>query len=119
MLSIPGHRHPGCRSLVFGGEFPATAIVGRLYIVHVLLIPAILVALITRASGLIVRQKHTQFPGARTDRDQRRSAGTVCPIYAAKAGGFFFIVFGVLAALGGVRADQPDLAVRARTTRRR
>ena len=33
--------------LVFGGEFPGTAIVGRLYIVHVLLIPAILLALIT------------------------------------------------------------------------
>ena len=27
---------------VFGGEFPGEAIIGRLYIVHVLLIPAII-----------------------------------------------------------------------------
>src|SRR6476659_4567399 len=49
---------------VFDGEFPGTAIVGRLYIAHVLLIPAILVALITVHLALIVRQKHTQFPAA-------------------------------------------------------
>src|SRR5215510_13517883 len=47
---------------VFDGEFPGTAIVGRLYIVHVLLIPAILVALITVHLAVIVRKKHTQFP---------------------------------------------------------
>ena len=91
---------------VFDGEFPGTAIVGRLYIVHVLLIPAILLALITVHLALIVRQKHTQFPGAgRTESSV--SGERVYPIYAAKAGGFFFIVFGVLAALGGFAQINP------------
>src|SRR6478672_2923062 len=83
-----------------------TAIVGRLYIAHVLLIPAILVALITVHLALIVRQKHTQFPAAgRTESSV--SGERVYPIYAAKAGGFFFIVFGVLAGLGGFAQINP------------
>src|SRR4051812_41341513 len=32
---------------VFGGDYPGELIVGRLYIIHVLLVPAIIVALIT------------------------------------------------------------------------
>jgi len=91
---------------VFDGEFPGTAIVGRLYIAHVLLIPAILVALITVHLALIVRQKHTQFPAA--GRTESSVTGErVYPIYAAKAGGFFFIVFGVLAGLGGFAQINP------------
>ena len=67
---------------------------------------------------LLVKQKHTQFPGP--GRTEHNVVGErMFPRYAAKAGGFFFIVFGVLALLGGLRPDQPDLAVRARTTRRR
>ncbi|MEP6599138.1 MAG: ubiquinol-cytochrome c reductase cytochrome b subunit [Actinomycetota bacterium] len=92
--------------LVFGGEFPGTEIVGRFYIVHVLLIPAILAALIGAHLALIVRQKHTQFPGpGRTEHTV--SGERIYPIYAAKAGGFFFIVFGVLAALGGLAQINP------------
>ena len=92
--------------LVFGGSFPGNEIIGRLYIAHVLLIPAILLALIGAHLALVVRQKHTQFPGAghteTTVRGER-----VFPVYAAKAGGFFFIVFGVLAALGGLAQINP------------
>jgi ubiquinol-cytochrome c reductase cytochrome b subunit len=86
--------------LVFGGPFPGHVILGRLYIAHVLLIPAIILALIGAHLALVVRQKHTQFPGP------GRTEGTVMgervfPVYAAKAGGFFFIVFAATAALGG------------------
>jgi ubiquinol-cytochrome c reductase cytochrome b subunit len=42
--------------LVFGGTFPGDVIIGRFYIVHVLLIPAILAALIGAHLALIVRQ---------------------------------------------------------------
>jgi ubiquinol-cytochrome c reductase cytochrome b subunit len=92
--------------LVFGGEFPGTEIVGRFYIAHVLLIPAILAALIGVHLALIVRQMHTQFPGpGRTE--STVSGERVYPIYAAKAGGFFFVVFGVLAALGGLTQINP------------
>ena len=61
--------------LVFGGTFPGDVIIGRLYIAHVLLIPAILAALIGAHLALVVRQKHTQFPGSRPHRGhgQRRA----------------------------------------------
>jgi ubiquinol-cytochrome c reductase cytochrome b subunit len=92
--------------LVFGGEFPGTEIVGRLYIVHVLLIPAILAALIGLHLALMIRQKHTDFPGP------GKTESTVTgirfyPTFSAKATGFFFIVFGLLAALGGLAQINP------------
>ncbi len=92
--------------LVFDGLFPGTAIIGRLYIAHVLLIPAILAALVGAHLALVVRQKHTQFaaPG-RTE--QTVSGERVFPIYAAKAGGFFFLVAGVCCALGGLAQINP------------
>jgi ubiquinol-cytochrome c reductase cytochrome b subunit len=92
--------------LVFGGTFPGNEIVGRLYIAHVLLIPAILAALVGVHLVLLVRQKHTQFPAAGSTEEQVRGE-RVMPTYAAKAGGFFFIVFGVLAALGGLVQINP------------
>jgi ubiquinol-cytochrome c reductase cytochrome b subunit len=86
--------------LLFGGPFPGDVIIGRFYIAHVLLIPAILAALIGAHLALVVRQKHTQFAGPGRTEDTV-TGERVYPLYAAKAGGFFFIVFGVCAALGG------------------
>ncbi|ASD22117.1 ubiquinol-cytochrome c reductase cytochrome b subunit [Cryobacterium sp. LW097] len=81
--------------LLFGGEFPGTDIVGRLYSLHILLLPAIIVALIALHLLFVVVHKHTQYPGAgRTDTNV--VGYPVLPVYAAKAGGFFFIVFGVV-----------------------
>src|SRR5262245_45040230 len=48
---------------LFGGEFPGNEILPRLYIIHVLLLPGILLALIGLHVGLVWYQKHTQFPG--------------------------------------------------------
>jgi ubiquinol-cytochrome c reductase cytochrome b subunit len=92
--------------LVFGGPFPGNEIIGRLYIAHVLLIPAILAGLVGAHLALVVRQKHTQFPGPGHTEDTVRGE-RILPLYAAKAGGFFFIVFGVLAALGGLAQINP------------
>jgi ubiquinol-cytochrome c reductase cytochrome b subunit len=92
--------------LVFGGPFPGTEIIGRLYIAHVLLIPAIIAGLIGAHLALLVRQKHTEFP-APGKTEATVSGERVFPVYAAKAGGFFFIVFGVLAALGGLFQINP------------
>ena len=81
--------------LLFGGEFPGTDIVGRLYSLHILLLPAIIVALIALHLLFVVVHKHTQYPGA--GRTNNNVVGyPVLPVYAAKAGGFFFIVFGVV-----------------------
>jgi ubiquinol-cytochrome c reductase cytochrome b subunit len=92
--------------LIFGGPFPGNVIIGRFYIAHVLLIPAILAVLIGAHLALVVRQKHTQFPGHGHTEDTV-SGERVFPLYAAKAGGFFFIVFGVCAALGGLAQINP------------
>src|SRR3954467_9241159 len=92
--------------LVFGGPFPGDVIIGRFYIAHVLLIPAILAALIGAHLALVVRQKHTQFAGHGRTEDTVMGE-RVYPLYAAKAGGFFFIVFGVCAALGGLAQINP------------
>jgi ubiquinol-cytochrome c reductase cytochrome b subunit len=91
---------------VFGGEFPGEAIIPRLYIAHVLLIPAILVGLFVAHLALIVIHKHTQYPGpGRTDNNV--VGYPVMPVYAAKAGGFFFVVFGVTALVSALVQINP------------
>ena len=80
---------------LFGGEFPGEVIIPRLFIAHVLLVPAALLATIAVHLALVVLHKHTQFPGP--GRTNTNVVGyPVYPVYAAKAGGFFFIVFGIV-----------------------
>ena len=91
---------------LFGGEFPGEAIIPRLYIVHVLLIPGLLLALIAAHMLLLVYHKHTQWPGP--GRTEENVVGyPMLPVYAAKAGGFFFVVFGVTAMMGGLLTINP------------
>ena len=91
---------------VFGGEFPGETIVPRLFIVHVLLIPGILLALIGVHLGLVFFQKHTQYPGP--GRTNSNVVGyPLMPVYTAKAGGFFFIVFGVIALVAATAQVNP------------
>jgi ubiquinol-cytochrome c reductase cytochrome b subunit len=91
---------------VFGGEFPGTDFIPRLYTVHVLLVPGIILALITVHLMLVWFQKHTQYPGK--GRTERNVVGyPLFPIYTAKAGGFFFVVFGVTALMGGLFQINP------------
>jgi ubiquinol-cytochrome c reductase cytochrome b subunit len=92
--------------LAFGGKFPGTEIIGRLYIVHVLLVPGILAGLIGAHMALLIKQKHTEFPGPGKS-EHTVSGERMYPTYAAKAGGFFFIVFAVCAALGGLAQINP------------
>jgi len=92
--------------LVFGGEYPGTAIMDRLYSLHILLIPGLILGLITFHLALVWYNKHTQFAGP--GRTETNVVGSrMFPSYAAKAGGFFFLVFGVLAALGGLAQINP------------
>ncbi len=84
---------------VFAGEYPGGAIIARFYMAHILLIPAVLLGLIAAHMALLVYHKHTQFPGA--GRTETNVVGyPLFPVYAAKAGGFFFIVFGMLILMG-------------------
>jgi ubiquinol-cytochrome c reductase cytochrome b subunit len=90
----------------FGGAFPGEAFIPRIYIVHVLLLPGIFLALITVHLMLVWYQTHTQYPGP--GRTEKNVVGyPLLPVYMAKAGGFFFIVFGVTAFLGAVASINP------------
>ncbi len=91
---------------VFGGDFPGDAIIGRLYVIHIFLIPGILLGLISAHLGLLWHQKHTQFAGPGRTEDNVIGS-RLFPSYAAKAGGFFFLVFGVCALLGGLAQINP------------
>ncbi|MFC7488430.1 cytochrome b [Knoellia sp. CPCC 206453] len=91
---------------IFGGPFPGEAIIPRLYSAHVLLIPAILVGLFTAHIVLVAVQKHTQFPGPGRTNDNVVGY-RVMPVYAAKAGGFFFIVFGIIALISALFTINP------------
>ncbi len=91
---------------LFGGEFPGDAIIPRLFTIHVLLIPGILLALIAAHMLLLVYHKHTQWPGP--GRTEKNVVGfPMLPVYAAKAGGFFFIVFGMVAVMGAMLTINP------------
>jgi ubiquinol-cytochrome c reductase cytochrome b subunit len=90
----------------FGGEFPGESFIPRIYTVHVLLLPGIFLALITVHLMLVWYQKHTQYPGP--GRTEKNVVGyPLFPVYMAKAGGFFFIVFGVTAFLSAVASINP------------
>ena len=92
--------------LLFGGEFPGTDFIPRLYTVHILLIPGLILGLVTAHLMLVWTQKHTQFPGPGRTNDNVVGY-PLLPVYMAKAGGFFFIVFGVIALIGGLVTINP------------
>ncbi|MFC9509770.1 cytochrome bc complex cytochrome b subunit [Streptomyces sp. NPDC057002] len=91
---------------LFGGEFPGEDIISRLYPVHILLLPGIMLGLVAAHLILVFYHKHTQFPGP--GRKERSVVGMpFLPVYMAKAGGFFFLVFGVLTVMGAVAQINP------------
>jgi ubiquinol-cytochrome c reductase cytochrome b subunit len=91
---------------LFGGQFPGTLFIPRIYTIHVLLLPAIFLALIGAHLVLLVVQKHTQYPGP--GRTNKNVVGyPLFPVYVAKAGGFFFIVFGVICLMSAVLQINP------------
>ncbi|MGH3446099.1 MAG: cytochrome bc1 complex cytochrome b subunit [Nocardioidaceae bacterium] len=91
---------------MFGGQFPGDVFISRLYIVHVLLIPGIILGLISAHMLLLIYQKHSQWAGP--GRTNNNVVGfPLMPVYMAKTGGFFFIVFGVTALMGALVQINP------------
>lgn len=91
---------------LFGGEFPGEALIPRMFTAHILLIPGIILALVALHLFLVFLHKHTQYPGpGRTDKNV--VGLPLFPVYTAKAGGFFFVVFGAIALLGALFQINP------------
>ncbi|MGI5404458.1 cytochrome b [Streptomyces sp. CA-135486] len=91
---------------VFGGQFPGMVIIPRLYIVHVLLVPGLLVALIAAHLFLIVYLKHTHWP-AQGKTNKNAVGQPMFPQFTAKTTGFFLMVFSVLTLMGGLAQINP------------
>ncbi len=91
---------------LFGGQFPGDVLIPRMFTAHILLIPGIILALVALHLFLVFMQKHTQYPGGgRTDKNV--VGLPLFPVYTAKAGGFFFVVFGSIALLGAAFQINP------------
>jgi ubiquinol-cytochrome c reductase cytochrome b subunit len=83
---------------LFDGPFPGSAIIPRMYILHVFLIPGIILALICAHLFMMVHQKHTQMPGlGNTEKNVRGQP--FFPYFIAKGQAWFFFIFGALTLL--------------------
>ncbi|MGW6392374.1 cytochrome bc1 complex cytochrome b subunit [Streptomyces sp. NPDC055103] len=95
---------------LFGGEFPGGDFVARFYSAHVLLLPGIMLGLVVAHLILVFVHKHTHFEGP--GRTNKNVVGMpLLPVYMAKAGGFFFLVFGVIAVISAIASINPIWAL--------
>ena len=100
VISIP-FIGPYLGFLVFGGEFPTEGIISRLFVLHVMLLPALIIGLIGVHLGILWRQKHTQFSGK--GRTERNVVGkSFWPSQVFKSTGLMLLTGAVLALLGGL-----------------
>ncbi len=83
---------------LFGGEFPGTAVIPRMYILHVFLIPGIILSLVTAHLFIMFHQKHTQMP-AKGNTEKNVVGAPFFPYFLLKGQAWFFFIFGSLAAL--------------------
>src|SRR5436305_1912807 len=91
---------------VFGGNFPGVDFIPRLFIIHVLLVPGIIIALFTAHMMIIWHQKHTDFPGP--GKTEHNVVGTpFFPTFIIKTNGFLFLIFGILMLLGAFAQINP------------
>ncbi len=92
-------------SSIFGGDFPGQVIIGRLYLLH-LLLPALLVVLMALQAGLTLRHRPSQWAGpGRTDATV--VGERLFPRPAMKRAGLFTIVCGLIGLLGGLFQINP------------
>ncbi len=91
---------------LFGGDFPGDIIIPRLYAIHILVFPGIMLGLIGLHMALVWFQKHTQFPGP--GRTETNVVGVrVMPVFAVKSGAFFAMIVGILGLMGGLLQINP------------
>ena len=95
---------------MFGGDFPSDIMLSRFYILHVLLLPGIILALVGAHVALVWFQKHTQYPGP--GRTEKNVVGVrILPLFGLKASAFGLATFGVIALMAGVFTINPIWAM--------
>ncbi|KUL36837.1 ubiquinol-cytochrome c reductase cytochrome b subunit [Streptomyces sp. NRRL F-4489] len=91
---------------LWGGTYPGHILVPRLYVLHVLFIPGLLIALLGLHLLLVVYLKHTHWPAP--GRSNRNAVGQpIFPQFTAKSTGLFLMVFSVMSGLGAVAQINP------------
>jgi ubiquinol-cytochrome c reductase cytochrome b subunit len=91
---------------LFGGQYPGNDIVPRLYIVHVLVVPGLILALITAHLFLVFLQKHSHNPGK--GRSERNVVGPpFYPHFLTMTGSFFMFVFAACTLAGAFAQINP------------
>ncbi|MER6984301.1 ubiquinol-cytochrome c reductase cytochrome b subunit [Streptomyces carpinensis] len=91
---------------VFGGQFPGHELIPRLYSLHILLIPGLLLALVTAHLILVFHLKHTQWAGRGRTNDNVVGK-PLFPQFMASSLGLFCMVFGTLTVLAGLAQINP------------
>ena len=92
--------------MLFGGPYPGTDVLAHFYVIHVFVLPILILGLLSAHLAIIMRQHHSQFPGKGAT--ETNVVGTpMWPGYMAKSGGYFFMTFAVLAAMGGLAQINP------------
>jgi ubiquinol-cytochrome c reductase cytochrome b subunit len=105
LLSIP-FLGPYVANLAFGGEFPTEGIISRLFVMHVMLFPAIIIGLIGAHLWILWRQKHTQFPG-RGKTESNVIGKPFWPVQVFKSTGLMLLVAALISAIGGLVQINP------------
>jgi ubiquinol-cytochrome c reductase cytochrome b subunit len=97
---------PYLANLLFGGAFPGNALIPRFFIIHVLILPALIAGLLGAHLTLLVRQKHTQFKGPGAT-EHNVVGAPMWPTFMAKTQGFLFLIAGITALLGAAVQINP------------
>ena len=85
---------------LWGGPYPGTTFITRLFVIHEFVFPALIVGLLSAHLMILWHQKHTDFPGpGKTETNIRGSR--IWPTYALKAGGLMMMVGSVTFLLAG------------------
>ena len=92
-------------SFIFGGDYPGDDIVSRLYVLHVLLIPGLIVALLAAHLILIRRQRHTQWGGV--GKTNQNVVGSPFVVHLVRLGGLMLIVPGFIVLMAATLQINP------------
>ncbi|MDQ4070411.1 MAG: cytochrome b N-terminal domain-containing protein [Actinomycetota bacterium] len=87
-------------SFLFAGEFPAPGLIPRLWWLHVVILPLLIVGLFAVHLVMVWRQTHAQFAGPR-EREDNVIGESLWPSYAGRSGALLFAVAALLTLLGG------------------
>lgn len=83
---------------VFGGQYPGTSFIPRLYIAHVLLLPGLILALVAAHVMILWHQGHTQWPGKK-EKEHVEVGAPMFPTFLMKTTSLFLFVFAILVVL--------------------